>query len=82
MISYVSFRMGKAGLTDQFIGALRTAFAKHKMIKIILLKTASRDKAETQKMGEDICKKLEDKEWRYDYRLIGFTLSVRRFKKH
>ena len=81
-MSLVKFQMGKAGLTDQFIGALRIAFAKHKIAKIMLLKTASRDKGEVKRMAEEICAKLADSEFRYDYKLIGFTLTVRRFKKH
>jgi len=81
MMSLVKFQMGKAGLTENFIGALKTAFKKHKIAKIMLLKTASRDKEEVKKMAEEICLKLDEKEWKYNYKLIGFTLTVRRFRK-
>ena len=81
MITLVNFQMGKAGLTPEFLEALKTAFKTHKVAKIALLKTSTRDKAEMKKMGEEICSKLSDKEFKYEYRTIGFTMTVRKFKK-
>jgi RNA-binding protein YhbY len=81
MITLANFQMGKAGLTDQFIEALRTSFKTHKVAKIAILQTATRDREEMKKMGEQICEKLDDKEFKYEFRTIGFTMTVRKFKR-
>ena len=82
MAIFATFQMGKSGLTDQFLEALRTAFKTHKIVKISFLQTSTRDKAEIKKISEEICKRLEDKEHRYDFTSIGFKATVRRFRKH
>lgn len=80
-MALVNFQLGKAGLTDSFIGALKTAAAKHKILKIALLKTSTRDKEEIKKIAEEICSKLSTNESGYNHKLIGFTLTVKRYSK-
>jgi len=80
-MALVNFQLGKAGLTDQFIEALRTAEKTHKTIKITLLPSSTRDKAEAKKIGEDICAKLSTSESGFNHKLIGFTLTIRRYNK-
>ena len=80
-IGVVNFQLGKSGLTDSFIEALRKTFTTHKIVKISVLKTGTRDKEEMKKMAGEICSKLADKEFRYDFRMIGFKVTVRRFRQ-
>ncbi|MBU2523474.1 MAG: YhbY family RNA-binding protein [Nanoarchaeota archaeon] len=81
MAAFASFQMGKSGLTDQFMQALRNAFKTHRIVKVSFLKSSTRDKAEIKQMAEEMCKKLEDKEQRYDFTTIGFKATLRRFRK-
>jgi len=80
MAFFVNFQMGKSGLTDQFLEALKTAFKTNKIVKISFLQTSTRDRSEIKRMAEEICKKLTTKEFRYDYTTIGFKATVRRFR--
>ena len=80
-MALVKFQLGKAGLTDQFIEALRTAGKTHKVFKIAMLPTSTRDKNEAKKIAEDICSKLATADAGYNYKIIGFTLNIRRYSK-
>jgi len=81
MASFASVQMGKSGPTDQFIEALRAPFKTHRIVKITFLQSSTRDKNEIKKIASEICKKLEDKEMRYDFTTIGFKATIRRFRK-
>lgn len=70
--------MGKSGLTDGFIESLKLAFSKNKIAKISFLPSSTRDKNEMKKIAEEICTKLGEEKHKYVYKLIGFTLTVRR----
>lgn len=76
----VHYQMGKAGLTDNFIQTVRSGFVNHKIAKIALLKTSTRDKEQMKKMAEEICKKLEDDKSKYVYKVIGFTMVISKFR--
>ena len=73
----VKFQLGKQGLSKEFIDNLRKSFKRNKTVKISLLKNYSRDKDKIKETGEKICKELGCK-----YRLIGFTLILKKCKKH
>jgi RNA-binding protein YhbY len=73
----VNFQLGKKGLTEEFIDQLRTSFKRHKTVKISLLKNYSRDKSKIEEDAEKLCKTLSNKE-NYKYRLIGFTLIIKK----
>ena len=81
MAAFASFQMGKSKLTDQFVQALKSAFKTHRIVKISFLQSSTRNKEEIKQMVEEICKKLEDKEQRYDFTTIGFKATLRRFRK-
>jgi len=76
-----NFQMGKSGLTENFIEALGNAFRTHKAVKIAFLKSSTRDKGEMKKIGEDICSRLATREFKFEYMTIGFTMTVRKFRK-
>jgi len=81
MAAFASFQMGKSGLTDKFIEALKPAFTTHRIVKISFLQSSTRDKEKMKEMAGEMCKKLEDKDFRYDFTTIGFKATLRRFKK-
>jgi RNA-binding protein YhbY len=71
-------QMGKAGLSEAFIEQVKSVFENETMVKISILKSACRDKAEAKKIGEDLVDKLGSK---YGFKLIGYVLTVIKFRK-
>ena len=74
--------MGKAGLTESFIEHMKKGFSNtdNKVAKIALLKSSTRDKEAAKKMAEEICAKLETDKLKYNYKLIGFTLVISKYR--
>ncbi len=73
MVETLNFHIGKNGLTKEFIEHLGIAFKTRKVIKVQLLKSASDDRAEIEKVAGEIIKGLPGK---YNYRVIGFTIIL------
>jgi len=71
-------QIGKNGLTEAFIGQVKSIFEKESFVKISILKSACRDKKDAEKMGEDLIAVLGSK---YDYKLVGYVLSVIKYRK-
>ena len=71
-------QIGKKGLTTNLVENLKKYFKSREFLKIRILKSACRDRDEARKMSEDIILKLGNN---YTYRLIGYTLSVRKWRK-
>lgn len=72
------FQIGKNGLTDEFVNQIRISFQKERMVKISILKSATRNKEEAKNMADELIKKLGEN---YRYRLIGYVLTVMRYRK-
>ncbi len=70
---YLSFHIGKNGLTKEFIEHLIVPFKTRKVIKVQLLKSAASDRAQIEKVAEEIIAGLPG---RYNYRVIGFTIVL------
>lgn len=71
-------QLGKAGLSEAFIGQVRSIFEKETLIKISILKSACRDKKDADKIGKDLVAELGPK---YDYKLVGYVLTVIKYRK-
>ena len=71
-------QLGKNGLTPAFIEQFKSIFESETLIKISILKSACRDKKDAEKIGKDIIEALGVK---YDYKLIGYVLTVIKFRK-
>ena len=63
-------QIGKNGLTAEFIDQVKSIFEKETLIKISILKSASRDKTEAEKIGKELIEALGKK---YDYKLVGYV---------
>ena len=70
-----NFQIGKNGLTDGVVESLRLAFKKHKTVRISLLKSAAEERSKIKEIAEEIVKDLDGKG---KYRIIGFTIVMRR----
>jgi RNA-binding protein YhbY len=71
-------QIGKNGLTEAFIEQLKTTFKNEEIVKITILRSACRDKKEAEAMAEELVDSLGKN---YIYRLIGYVLTVRKFRK-
>ena len=72
-------QLGKNGLTTEFISQVQTIFKKEKILKITILKSACRDKAEAKQIADQLMDKLGPK---YKYKLIGYVLTLMKFRKN
>lgn len=80
--SIVTFQLGKQKLTRGFIESLEKTFKKHELVKIPVLKSASRDRKEIKKIAETLCYELKAREKKdFTARVVGFTIFVRKWRK-
>ncbi len=71
-------QLGKKGLTKEFVEQLKKYFENSEVIKIDILRSCCRDKEAAKKIGEELVEKLGEN---YTFRLIGYVLTVRRWRK-
>lgn len=74
----VIFQLGKAGLTENFIGTIRKSFKNRDIVKVNVLRSFSRGREEIKDIAADICKELGKK---YTSKTIGFTISIKKWRK-
>jgi len=70
----IKIPLGKLGLTENFILTLNNAFKTHEIVKIAV----HQNKEKTQQIAEEIIQALGNK---YTYRIIGFTIVIRKWRK-
>ncbi|MEK6758063.1 MAG: YhbY family RNA-binding protein [Nanoarchaeota archaeon] len=73
MVETLTLHIGKNGLTKEFIEHLTAVFKTRRTIKVQLLKSASGDRAQMEKVAQEIIAGLPE---RYNYRVIGFTIIL------
>lgn len=71
-------QIGKNGLTEEFTSQVKTIFKNERMLKISILKSACRDKAGAKEIAEKLIEGLGKK---YDYKLVGYVLTISKFRK-
>jgi len=72
------FQIGKKGLTQEFIELLKTAFKDRENVKISVLKSATRDKDELEKIGNSVVEGLGKN---YTYKAVGYTIFLKKWRK-
>ncbi len=76
--SIKKIQVGKNGLTSDVISQIKNFFEKERMIKVVLLKSACRDKKEAENIASSIIDELGPK---YRAKLIGYVLTISKFRK-
>ena len=71
-------QIGKNGLSPSFIEQVKKIFNDEEVLKISILKSACRDKKEAMIMADSLVEALGKK---YSYKLIGYVLTIRKFRK-
>lgn len=75
----MQLQIGKNGLTDAFVEQVRRLSQDKERMKITILKSACRDKAEAKAMCDELVEKLGKN---YTYRLIGYVCTLLRFRRN
>ncbi|MCK4996796.1 YhbY family RNA-binding protein [Candidatus Pacearchaeota archaeon] len=71
-------QMGKNGLSEAFIGQVQSILDNERLVKISILKSHCRDKAEAKEIAEKLIETLGKK---YDYKLIGYVMTIIKYRK-
>ena len=71
-------QLGKSGITENFINSLKNQFKNSQVMKISILKSATRDREEIIKIENELLKKLGKN---FTGRVIGFTIILRKWRK-
>ncbi len=74
----LTIQIGKNGLTDGVTEVIKNAFKNRTSIKLVILKSAGREKGKTKEIAEQIQEVLGNK---YNYRILGFTIFLKKFRK-
>ena len=74
-------QLGKGGITDNFIENLTNQFKNHKNVKISVMRSILPEtgaKKEVQKYAEEILERMGK---HYTARAIGFTISLKKWRR-
>ncbi len=71
-------QLGKQGITENFINSLKNQFKNSQVMKIYVLKSASRDREQIKQFRKELLEKLGKN---YTGKIIGFTIILRKWRK-
>ena len=71
-------QLGKNGVTDNFIETMKLHFKNHGVVRISVLKSSTRDKAQLNEWTEKIINGLGKN---YTAKIIGYTVIVKKWRK-
>jgi RNA-binding protein YhbY len=71
-------QLGKKGLTEEFVMQLKKIFESERIVKVVVLKSACRDKDELNTISKELINSLGNK---YKIRTIGYVLTIMKFRK-
>ena len=74
----MQINIGKNGFNEGIINALKTTFKTRENVKISVLKSAGHTKEKVVEIAEKIVGSLGKN---YDYTIVGFILSLRKYRK-
>jgi len=77
-MTQTSMQIGKNGLTEGTIKWLKNAFKTHKLVKISVLKSGGHEREKVKEMADKMVSELGKN---FTYRIVGFTISVRKWRK-
>ena len=71
-------QLGKSGITENFMNSLKNQFKNSQVMKISVVKSATRDRGEIIKIKDEL---LENLGKNFTGRIIGFTIILRKWRK-
>ena len=78
MANMVKLRMGKNGLTPEFLENLKKIFVGAESVRVGLLKTSTRDRKEAKRWASEMLAYLGKN---YTVKIIGWTIVLRKWRK-
>ncbi len=72
------FQLGKRGISEEFIETIRDTFKTHESVRISVLKSAGHERNKLKEFSKEILEKLGKN---YSSRVIGFTITLRKWRK-
>jgi len=70
----LKFQIGKSGLTQGVLEALRKGSENYKSIRISVLKSSGRDRNSIKELADSLISGLNYEKYSYTYKVIGFTM--------
>ena len=70
-------QLGKQGITENFINSLKNQFKNSQVIKVYVLKSATRDREQIKQFRDKL---LENLGKNFTGRIIGFTIILRKWR--
>ncbi len=77
-MTFTEMQLGKNGITDNFIKAIKNGFTFHENVRISVLKNARHTKQKIKQYEEEILDKIGKN---YTARVIGFTIVLKKWRK-
>ena len=84
-------QLGKSGITENFMNSLKAQFKNSQVMKISVLKSATRDREEIIKIKDELLEKLgknfessqtvEKFHGNFTGKIIGFTIILRKWRR-
>ncbi len=71
-------QLGKNGITENFLGNLKTQFENCRTVKISVLKSARESKEDIKKYSLELLEKLGP---HYTSKTLGFTIILKKWRK-
>ena len=73
-----SIQVGKKGLNEGLIETLKSHFKNHQNVKVVFLKSSTREKEKLKNHAGEIIEKLGKN---YTYKILGFTVFIKKWRK-
>jgi RNA-binding protein len=74
----LKMQIGKNGLTPSFLEQLKHEFERENLIKVSILKSATRDKEHAKEIADKILSELGEK---FTGKLIGYVLTLQKWRR-
>lgn len=79
---FVTFNIGKKGLTNGFLDLLEKTFKKNELVRISILKSATRNSEEVKAIANKICEEMNKRLKKdFTFKIVGFKIFVRKWRK-
>lgn len=77
----ITHQLGKSGLTQGFLELLEKSFKNNELVKVTVLRTATRSKDQLKAIAKKICDELSTKlKKKFTAKIVGFTLFIKKWK--
>ncbi len=73
-----TIQVGKKGVSENLVETLKNHFKNHQNVKVVFLKSSTRNKRKLKKQAEDLINSLGKN---YTYRILGYTIFIKKWRK-